>query len=338
MMKARTENSRILGMAAGILLALGATSARGQATLGATVLATSGTVALVANAVAAAVTSGTAAPATTGTVGAIPTAAATPITSSTAPQGPVPESKIEEAPPLPPPLNPGPTTEGLRFNFRGVSLDRVLDYMSVAAGFIIVRDTDVRGTVDVVSHQALNKDESVLLLNTILNQKGLAAIRNDRTLTIVSREEARTRDLPIRVGSDPTSIPKTDEMVTQIMPVRHADVNQLIQNLDPLLPEYASITANQSSNAIILTSTQTNIRTVAEIIQALDTSISGVSKIRVFTVSRADAAELATMINTLFGGQGSSGRRESDEERARRMREFFDRMRGGRGGPGGRGR
>ncbi|MBM3335088.1 hypothetical protein FJY63_10550, partial [Candidatus Sumerlaeota bacterium] len=106
--------------------------------------------------------------------------------------------------------------EGLKFNFRGVPLDTVLDYLSRAAGFVIVRDTQVSGNVDVVSHQPLNKDEAFMLLNTLLNQKGLAAIRNERTLTIVKRDEARTRDLPVRVGAEPEAIPKTDEMVTQI--------------------------------------------------------------------------------------------------------------------------
>ena len=64
------------------------------------------------------------------------------------------------------------TGEGLRLNFRGVPLDTVLDYMSEAAGFVIVRNTEVSGRVDVWSHQSLSKDEAVNLLNTILNRKG----------------------------------------------------------------------------------------------------------------------------------------------------------------------
>jgi len=36
-----------------------------------------------------------------------------------------------------------------------------------------------------------------------------------RTLTIVNRTDAKQRDIPVRVGNEPTRIPKTDEMVTQ---------------------------------------------------------------------------------------------------------------------------
>src|SRR5579859_265621 len=45
------------------------------------------------------------------------------------------------------------TTNGLRMNFRGAPLNMVLDYLSDAAGFIINKTTDVRGTVEVWSKQ-----------------------------------------------------------------------------------------------------------------------------------------------------------------------------------------
>src|SRR2546423_3764013 len=67
---------------------------------------------------------------------------------------------------------PKPASEiekGLRLNFRGVSLETVLNYLSDAAGFIIVLETKVDGKVDVWSNQPLNKDEAVNLLNSILN-------------------------------------------------------------------------------------------------------------------------------------------------------------------------
>lgn len=222
-----------------------------------------------------------------------------------------------------------PKNEELTFNFRGASLDTVLDYMSKTAGFVIIRNATITGRVDVVSHQPLSQDEAVELLNTILNENGYAAIRNGRILTIVTRDDAKKRDIPVRKGSDPSQIIKSDEMVTQILPVRYADANQLVENIKPLLPSYASITANQSSNAIILTDTQNNIRRVAEIIKALDTSISEVSTIKVFSLKYADAKEVADLINKLFENQDTGSSSSSD--RQRRFQEFISRMRGFRG-------
>src|SRR5438093_6701833 len=92
--------------------------------------------------------------------------------------------------------------KSLRLNFRGVPLEMVLNYLSDAAGFIIILETKVEGKVDVWSNQPLNKEEAVNLLNTILNKNGYAAIRNGRTLTILKQDEAKTRDIPVKRGSE----------------------------------------------------------------------------------------------------------------------------------------
>ncbi len=207
--------------------------------------------------------------------------------------------------------------KGIRLNFRGVALDTVLDYLSKAAGFVIVLETQVTGKVDVWSYQPLTKDEAVDLLNSILNKSGYAAIRNGRTLTIVSRDEARKRDLPVKNGADPSLIPKNDEMVTQIVPVKYANAVQMIRDLQPLLKDYAIMTANESGNALVITDTQANIKRMVEIVRALDTSISSISSIRVFPLRYADAKELATVVKELFdtsanargnqGGRGGAG-------------------------------
>ena len=230
----------------------------------------------------------------------------------------------EQTPPAPAdksapeaPSVPGAEGEkGLRLNFRGVPLEMVLNYLSDAAGFIIVLETKVEGKVDAWSNQPMSRDEAVNLLNSILKKNGYAAIRNGRTLTIVKQDEAKTRDIPVKTGSATQEIPKTDEMVTQIIPVRHAIATQLTANLQQLLGTYATMTANESANTLLITATQADVRRMTEIINALDDSISGTSTIHVFPLRYADAKELATVIKDLFApaqqqgntrGQGGAG-------------------------------
>ncbi|MBN1866109.1 hypothetical protein JW916_02335 [Candidatus Sumerlaeota bacterium] len=219
---------------------------------------------------------------------------------------------------------PADEGEGLRLNFRGVPLDTVLEYLSKAGGFTVIRNASVSGTVDVFSHQPLSKDEAVTLLNTVLNEKGYAAVRNDRFLLIVTRDEAIKRNIPVRSGNEPEAIPRNDEMVTQIIPVLHANASQLLDNLKPLLPSYAVVSANESSNAIILTDTQTSVRRMTEIIKTLDSSISGISTLRVIVLRYADATATAETINNLF---------ESDSSGSNAVLNQIRRSRRGFGGP-----
>lgn len=239
------------------------------------------------------------------------------------------------------PRAPGDGT--LRLNFRGVPIEMVLDYLSDAAGFIIIKETEVKGKVDAWSNQPLTIDEAVDLLNTVLNKNDYAAIRNGRTLTIVSKDEAKKRDIPVIPGGEAERIPKTDEMVTQIIPVKHANITSLVNNLRPLIGTYAEMTVNESANSLIITATQRDIKRMTEIINALDESISGTSSIRVFPLKYADAKELSTVIKELFpaptqqqggnrGGIGGGGFNPFGGG----FNPFGGR--GGSGGPGGGGR
>lgn len=193
----------------------------------------------------------------------------------------------------------------LRLNFRGAPLDLVLDYLSEAAGFIIILETEVKGKLDVWSNQPLTRTEAVELLNQVLAKNGYAALQEGRTLTILTQDEARRRNTPVRSGNDPETIPFGDQIITQIIPVRFVNAVQLSRDLTPLFPPTATIAANEGGNALVVTDTQSNIRRIAEIIRALDTAISSVSAVRVFPLQYADAKALATVVRDLFAAQNA---------------------------------
>jgi len=199
-----------------------------------------------------------------------------------------------------PPSAPAPSDGSLRFNFRGAPLETVLNYMSDAAGYIIVLETPVKGTVDMWSTQAVSREEALQLLNLALNKNGYSARVQGRNLVVSAKEEARKQNIPIHTGNNPDAIPQTAEMVMQIIPLSHIDATQAASDLGTLLPSSASLTANKDSNSLIVTDTQINIHHIVEIVAALDTSIDTVSTVRVFRMKNADPTEMAQLLTSLF--------------------------------------
>ncbi len=218
---------------------------------------------------------------------------------------------------------------GLLLNFREAQLDAVLDYLSEAAGFIIIREATMRGKVNVVSKQPISKEEALDVLDSELRKNGLAAIRSGRKLTIVNRDEAKTKGIPVKSGSNPESIPQNDEIVTQIMPVRYVEVAQLLKDLQPLVSSQTTMTANEAGNSIVITDTQSSIHRVAEIIKAIDSGAQDVTDVRVFKLQYADPTEMANLLTSAF----------PDETRSNTGGGQSPFQFGGRGGgPGGLGR
>ena len=208
---------------------------------------------------------------------------------------------------------PAPKPGELRFNFRGAPLETVLNYMSDAAGFIIVLETPVRGTVDMWSSQPVTREEAVQLLNQALNKNGYSASVQGRSLIVSSKDEAKKKNIPIRTGNDPQEIPMNAELVMQIIPLRRIDATQAARDLATLIPGSATLTANQDSNSLVVTDTNINVRHIVEIVSALDTSADTVSTMKVFQLKNADPVEMAQLITNIFSspsqGQGANASR-----------------------------
>jgi general secretion pathway protein D len=212
-----------------------------------------------------------------------------------------PEEAEEEMPPAPVPGEP------LRLNFRDAAVQAVLEYLSEATGLVILQEAPIDGRITVISRQPIDTDEAVALLDTVLKEKGYAAVRTGRNLKIVPLERAARENLPVFSGNDPDEIPVADRLVTHVIPVRYADATRLRQDLAPLIPETATLSSNQASNALVLVDTQANIRRVVQIIRAMDAHMAGEAEVKVFQLEYADASNTATLISTLFQEEEQEG-------------------------------
>jgi len=232
----------------------------------------------------------------------------------------------------------GTNVDELRLNFRNAPLEMVLNYLSDAAGFIIVLDTRVNGNVSVISSRPMTRDEAVDLLNSVLNKNGYAAIRNGRTLTIVDKNDAKTRDIPVKTGNNPDEIPNNAEIVTQIIPIRFVEARQLVSDLTSFVSAQATVVANEAGNSVVITDTQANIRHLVEIIKAIDSSAEAETEIRVFHLKYANPSDVATELSSIFpsstSGSGTQAPTRFAGGGGGGTGGFFARMMGGGGGSG----
>ena len=223
---------------------------------------------------------------------------------------------------------PAPSGDGILLNFKNVSVHTVLEYLSAAAGLVVVVAKEVEGRISIISRQPISTDEAVALLDTVLKEKGFAAIRTGRVLKIVPLAQAAKENLPVRSGNDPDEVPVADRLVTQIIPVRHALAIKLRTDLTPLIGTGATLTANEASNSLILIDSQTNVRRIMQIIRALDDHMGSVAEVKVYQLKYADAASTSRLITDLF---------KQDQNQAQGQRVFlpFGGRFGRRGGRGG---
>ena len=273
---------------------------------------------------------------------AVPTVGADPTPTPTPAPGPAPApapAPAQEPAAEATPVDSTVRNERFALEFRAARLGQVLDYLAKEAGFILTNPAQVLAApITLVAKQPVTPTEAVEALNGVLVEQGFAAIVRGRTLRIVPLPTAKQQNLPVMVGADPELIPESDRMITQIIPIQFATAKDLAESLQPLLnPATATLSTVESSNLLMLTDTQSNIKRIVGIIHAIDSSVSGELEIKVYHLAHAAADKVATMITTLYGKgntAGNSGRGGNGSDPLSRM---FGNGGGGGGGGGDKG-
>ena len=192
--------------------------------------------------------------------------------------------------------NPQMADELISVNFDQVDIRVVLKTIGDITGINFIVDENVRGTVTVMSPTKIRLGDVYEFLESILEVKGCAAVPAGDAVKIVPRADAVKRNLHVRIGSDPSDISKSDSIVTQIIPLTHADVTEVSEVIRPLLPADAYMATYSKTNLILITDTSSNIYHMAKIIQNLDVE----EKFKIIPLKYASAKILSEQIISIM--------------------------------------
>jgi general secretion pathway protein D len=194
---------------------------------------------------------------------------------------------------------PGMADELISVNFEQVDIRTVLKTIGDITGINFVVDDNVRGTVTLMSPTKIRLGDLYEYLESILEVHGYAAVPSDNLVKIVPRADAVKRNLQVRVGSNPAEIPKSDSIITQIIPLSYADASDVSQIVQPLLADGSQMAIYPKTNSIVITDTCSNIRHIATIIQKLDVTGSQ-EQVTVFGLEYASAQILGEHITRIM--------------------------------------
>lgn len=186
------------------------------------------------------------------------------------------------------------------FNVVNVEIHDILKFMSDETNLTIIASEKVQGKVTLVNLKDITVKEALEALKTALNTLGFTTVRVNKTIVIISLAEAKTKPVKVMVGSDPDQIESSDEMITQIMPLKYADAAEMAQNLKNLIPKSGDMFADATSNSLIITDTSSNIHRIALILKQLDTEPGEFLTTRVFQLKYSEATSLERTLNDLF--------------------------------------
>ena len=168
-------------------------------------------------------------------------------------------------------LKPGVADKMISLDFDQVDIKIFIKTIGELTGINFLIDDSIRGTVTLISPTQIRLGEVYEVFESVLQVKGYAAVPAGKIVKIIPRAEASKSNILIRVGGDPDLIPQNDAVVTQIIPIRFANIAELSSSLTPLVSTGGNLTTYVQSNSIVLTDTSSNIYRMAKLIHELDT-------------------------------------------------------------------
>lgn len=189
-------------------------------------------------------------------------------------------------------------------NFVNADIESVVKAVSLISGRNFVLDPRVKGTINILSGKPVSRPLAYQVLVSALRLQGFAVVENRGLTRILPEIEARIQAGPVqgRAARNPAS---GEQIVTQVFPVRHEAVQQVIAVLKPLVSPNQSIAAYPGSNALVITDTADNLQRLGKILAAID--VPHGDEPQIIALHHASAPEMASHLNRLFGSGSNAG-------------------------------
>lgn len=200
------------------------------------------------------------------------------------------------------PRNSAPRAEEPRItmNFDNADIGTIIEAVAMATHKTFIVDPRVRAQVTMRSSTPLTPAamyeafQSILAVHQFIAVPGAAG-----TIKIVPDANQRfypgSDDLQERLNAS------SDEVVTQVIPVKNVSAVQLVTVLRPLVPTTGQINALSQANMIIISDHASNVNRVMKIIARIDQV--GDADVEVMPMQNASATEVVRVLTALYQGQ-----------------------------------
>lgn len=178
----------------------------------------------------------------------------------------------------------------------------IIKAVSVWTGKNVILDRQVHGKVQIISPKQVTKEEAYQAFLSALNVLNLTPVETGKIIKILPIRASLKDNLKTYTGS---YTPRTDEVITQIVPLKYIDAKKIRSTLSRITTASAII-AYEPTNTLIISDSGFKVQRIMDIIQLLDVQTQQ-SQVAIVPIKYSDAKSIAEKVRQIFtGGKGKS--------------------------------
>ena len=206
-----------------------------------------------------------------------------------------------------PPPGHSTTADGRHtLNLKDADIQALIATVSEITGRNFIVGPNVQGKVTVVSARPMKPDEIYDVFLSVLRVHGFAAVPAGSMIKIVQETTAQQDG---STGVNGLGARAADELVTEIVPVKHVSAAELVPILRPLMPQGGQLVAHSSSNSLVVSDRAGNVQRLADIVRRIDTVSD--AEVEMIPLRHANATEIARTLTMLADDKGGQPNAEA---------------------------
>jgi len=182
-------------------------------------------------------------------------------------------------------------------DFNDVDIGVFIKFISELTGKNFVVDNRVKGKVTIISPSKISVNEAYRVFDSVLEVHGFATVTSGEVIKIIPSPEARTKNIDTLIREESGS--PDDRVVTQLIPLRYADAEEIKRLFAPLVSKSSVMLSYPPTNMLVLTDVYSNILRLMDILKVVDVMGIG-QEISVISLENADAEKMVRLLTTVF--------------------------------------
>ena len=180
------------------------------------------------------------------------------------------------------------------------TLTEIIDILARRMKINFILDPAVKGSVSVFTYGEVKPVDYMPLLETLLRVNGAAIVKVGDWYRIVP--VARVSNLPVQpqINADDKTLPDDERMVLNLIFLKYATANEMLNLLKPFLGEYATASVYEPANLLIIEDNARSMRRTMELLSLFDADQFAGQRVRLFEVTNAQPSDLQKELDSVF--------------------------------------
>jgi len=164
----------------------------------------------------------------------------------------------------------------------------------------------------------LTLDEYLHAIESVLSMHGIALLRvRDKFLKVVPNAKAIQEAPPITVARSDDKPPDSDELVSQMISLKHINIAEAQKSIDFLKHPHGQVQLFERINSMLVTDSQANINRILEIIGYVDQPAESREEPIIVPIYNAKASEIKQKLEEIIADHQAAQKQQSTTPRAR---------------------